>query len=329
MIKKSSKIKSITEIEIIEKYLKKLNFDKKESFGFKNDSAYLNSFKNKKTIVTNDSIIENVDFFKNDSAQSIAHKIVTSNLSDLSAMGAKPYCYTLNLCLPNYITIDWLGGFSNYLIKLQKKYNFFLLGGDLSKSKQLMISSTFFGHAEYKNIIHRNHVNIDDDIWITGNLGESYVGLKFLKNKISKNLDIKIKNYFLKKYYYPTPCMIGYKIGKYCNSGIDISDGFIGDLKKILGTKFGVKINLDSLPTSRFMKTILKKKFLRFDEIINCGDDYELILIVPHKNSNKVQEIAHKNKIKISKIGKIIKTNGIFSEYGKNLTPKNYFKHFA
>ena len=63
MTKKSFKIKSITESEIIENYLKKLNFNKKESFGFKNDSAYLNSFKNKKTIVTNDSIIESVDFF--------------------------------------------------------------------------------------------------------------------------------------------------------------------------------------------------------------------------------------------------------------------------
>ena len=63
MINKFSKLKSITENEIIEKYLKKLNFNKRESFGFENDSAYLNLFKNKKTIVTNDSIIENVDFF--------------------------------------------------------------------------------------------------------------------------------------------------------------------------------------------------------------------------------------------------------------------------
>ena len=133
----------------------------------------------------------------------------------------------------------------------------------------------------------------------------------------------------LNKYYFPTPCMIGYKIAKYCNSGIDISDGFIGDLKKIVGTRFGAKIKLNSLPTSRFMKIILKKKFLRFDEIINCGDDYELILIVPKKNSDKIQEIAYKNKIKISKIGKIIKTKGIFSEYGKSIISKNYFKHFA
>ena len=105
MIEKFSKLKSISESQIIDKYLKKLNFHKKESLGFDNDASYINSFKNNKNIVTNDSIVENVDFFKNDSAQSIAQKIVTSNLSDLSAMGAKPYCYTLNLCIPKYITI--------------------------------------------------------------------------------------------------------------------------------------------------------------------------------------------------------------------------------
>ena len=136
MIEKFSNLKSISESQIIEKYLKKLNFNKKESFGFNNDASYLNSFKNYKNIVTNDSIVEDVDFFKYDSPQSIAQKIVTSNLSDLSAMGSKPYCYTLNLCMPKYTTIDWLDSFSYYLFKLQKKYNFFLLGGDLSKSKQ-------------------------------------------------------------------------------------------------------------------------------------------------------------------------------------------------
>ena len=123
--------------------------------------------------------------------------------------------------------------------------------------------------------------------------------------------------------------MIGYKIAKYCNSGIDISDGFISDLKKMIGTRFGANIKLNSFPTSKFMKIILKNNFLKFDEIINCGDDYELILIVPRKYSNKIQKIAHKNKIKISKIGKIIKTKGIFSEYGKSIISKNYFNHFA
>ena len=48
---------------------------------------YLKSKKNKDIIVTSDSIIEGVDFFKKDSPESVAQKIITYNLSDLSSMG--------------------------------------------------------------------------------------------------------------------------------------------------------------------------------------------------------------------------------------------------
>ena len=48
-------------------------------------------------MVTTDSISENIDFFKADDPRSVATKITTSNLSDLSAMGATPYCYTLHM----------------------------------------------------------------------------------------------------------------------------------------------------------------------------------------------------------------------------------------
>ena len=52
----------ISENEIIFKHLKKLNFNKRETFNFKNDGAFLISKKNQDIVVTNDSIIEDVDF---------------------------------------------------------------------------------------------------------------------------------------------------------------------------------------------------------------------------------------------------------------------------
>ena len=73
---------SISENDIIYKYLKKLNFNKAESFHFKNDGAFLKTKSNKVIIVTNDSINENIDFFRNDAPESVAQKIVTYNLSD-------------------------------------------------------------------------------------------------------------------------------------------------------------------------------------------------------------------------------------------------------
>ena len=56
--------KKITEKYIIKKYLQKLNFNKKETFNFTNDASFLKIPLNKKVIITNDSIVESVDFFK-------------------------------------------------------------------------------------------------------------------------------------------------------------------------------------------------------------------------------------------------------------------------
>ena len=71
------KYKCISEKNIIYKYLKKLNFQKLETFNFENDAAFIKLPKNKKLVITNDTILESVDFFKNDKPESIANKIVT------------------------------------------------------------------------------------------------------------------------------------------------------------------------------------------------------------------------------------------------------------
>ena len=112
---------NIKEKIVLDKYLKKLNFNKKGTFNFENDAGFLNSKKNYKIIITTDSISENIDFFKNDNPKSIANKIITYNLSDLSAMGANPSAYTLNLFLPKYIDSIWMNIFTKELLKLQKK----------------------------------------------------------------------------------------------------------------------------------------------------------------------------------------------------------------
>ena len=115
------KNKKISENYIINKYLKKLNYSKKETFNFENDAAYLKIPKNKQVVVTNDTIIENIDFFQKDPPESLANKIITYNLSDLSSMGATPYAYTLSLCLPGNIKDQWLKRFTKKLYLLQKK----------------------------------------------------------------------------------------------------------------------------------------------------------------------------------------------------------------
>ena len=320
---------NLSEKLIINKYFKKLNLKKRGTFNFENDGAYLDlNNKNYKLTVTTDSISEDIDFFSYDDPTSIAQKITTVNLSDIFAMGASPHSYLLNLHLPNNINENWLNSFSHQLKKIQSKYGFYLLGGDLSKSNKLIVSSTFFGFIKKKLEIYQNKFNLNDDILITGNIGESKIGLEILKKKLSSNTNLK--QYFIKKYLYPIPCKLGPFIAHHVNSMKDISDGLIGDLTDMLNDKYGALINVNKIPLSVKTKKILNiKKNYRIENIINAGDDYGLIIISNQKNRNKILSIANKNNIRISRIGKIIKEKGI--HFDSHLDMKNIKKydHFS
>ena len=68
---------------------------------------------------------------------------------------------------------------SNSLRKEQKKYSISLSGGDTVFSNKLSFTITSIGFSE--KIVYRNKAKINDDIYVTGNLGDSFVGLKILK----------------------------------------------------------------------------------------------------------------------------------------------------
>ena len=317
----------ITEKKIINNYLNKLNFNKIGTFNFKNDGAYIKTLKNEKIVITSDSISEKIDFFKFDNSKSIANKIITINLSDLSAMGANPLTYSLNLFLPEYIDYKWLRIFSNELYRLQKKYNFYLLGGDISKSNELSISATFFGNVKKNKVIKQNISGINKDIWVTGNIGDSYIGLCILNNNIKLN-NKNLKKYFINKYYFPKHSLIGTKISRFVESMKDISDGLIGDLKKML-IKNGAVIDINQIPISKNLKKIIENKKIDFESILNGGDDYELIIISNRKFRNKIINIAKINRVKITLIGKTMKKSGLIIDSNRDLNITREFDHFS
>ncbi len=322
--------KKISEKIIINKFLKKLNFNKSGTYNFENDAGYLNISKNYKTIVTTDTITENVDFFKNDPPDSIAQKIFCINLSDLSAMGSSPIAYSLNLSITSKIDNIWLEKFTNKLFLLQKKYNIYLIGGDISKSRQLSFSATFFGKAKLKNILSQNKCNLDDDIWVTGNLGNSYLGYKIFKNfklKINK----KNQDFYKKCYLYPEPCIFGSIASKFITASIDISDGFYGDLNKILNNKVGAKIIKKNIPISKSIKSLILDNYsqINIDQILRWGDDYQLIFTANKKYKNKINNLAKKNNIKLSNVGSIIKEKGIFDDSMNLIKNLSSFDHFC
>ena len=119
---------------------------------------------------------------------------------------------------------------SKSLIEEQKKYNLKLSGGDTTNSNKVSFSITSIGFSN--NIVERNKAKLNDDIYVTGNIGDSFVGLKVIKNNIKINS--KLKNYFINKFYCPNLTYGIYKhIHKFANTSIDVSDGLISDMIKL------------------------------------------------------------------------------------------------
>ena len=320
----------LSEKFIINNFLKKLNLNTTGTFNFENDAAFLKTSSKIKTVVTTDTIVENIDFFTNDPPESIAQKIMCVNLSDISAMGAKPKTYTLNLSINSAIDKTWLKRFSKHLSKIQKKYKMYLLGGDISRSKEISLTITCFGESILKNIIKQKNSRLGDDIWVTGDLGNSFLGYKIIKNpklKFEKKYIKKLKNFYL----YPEPCMFGSKASNYINSAVDISDGFYGDLQKILHGKLGAKIFRESIPISDISKKILKDNYkkIKFSNILSWGDDYELLFTAFKKNRKKLLSLAKRNKLKISLVGSIVNKTGIYDDSLQPIVNTNSFDHFC
>ena len=329
MKKKSSD--QLSEKIIINSLLKKLNLKKQGTFNFENDAAYLSTSKNYKTIVTTDIITENIDFFYNDPPESIAQKLVCVNLSDLSAMGSVPLAYTLNLSLNSKIDITWLKKFTNRLFKLQKKYNFYLLGGDISKSSELSISANFFGKSKLKEILSQNKCAVGDDIWITGSLGNSYLGYRIFTNSKLK-INKKDQKFYKNSYLYPYPCMFGSLTSsfKFINAATDISDGFYGDLDKILNNKYGAKlIKKDFLISNNLRNIISKNKSkISIEDVLSWGDDYQMLFTANKKFGNQINVFGRKNNIKLTNIGSIIKVKGIYDDSMTVVKKPSSFDHF-
>jgi thiamine-monophosphate kinase len=215
------------EFDLIKKYFSKLSKLNKASLDL-NDDVFFD--KKKSLVISIDTYNEGVHFIDFKKPDLVIKKILRSSISDLICKGVSPkYYFISGSGDKKTFTKKNLSKISKSLKQEQNKYKILLCGGDTTFSNKLSFSITSVGYS--KNIVYRNKVKLNDDIYVTGNLGDSYVGLQILQNKIKTTK--KLKKYFIKKYFEPEiQIKLTRNLLKFANSSIDISDGLIDDLKK-------------------------------------------------------------------------------------------------
>lgn len=311
------------EKEIIRKFFAPLA-NNKESYGLKNDAALINQ----NIVVSTDMMVEDYHFKKNDDPEKLAQKLIRINLSDLAAMGSKPYGYVLNIAIP-HSELAWIKRFSDGLKKDSKKFKLKLFGGDLSKSKKIFLSLTIFGKKKGK-VHSENKAEVASDIFVTGNIGDAAIGYNLLYNHKKINCSKSLKSYFTKKFLLPEPRIkFGQDLLGKVDFCTDVSDGLYEELLCVSeNSNLQAVIFLDSIPFSIEAKEILKKnnKTKMLNIMLGGGEDYELLFSSSKRFNNSLK--INKDYIKI---GYFDKGNGVkFVDSNHENIPINIksFSHF-
>jgi len=297
------------EFELIKNYFQKISKNNPSAKKL-NDDVFFDKKNN--LVISVDTYNEGVHFPNFKYPNLVIKKVIRSSISDLIAKGVKPeYYFISGSGNKNQFTKKNLRLISKSLNQEQKKYNIKLSGGDTTNSNKVSFSITTIGFS--KNIIERNKARLNDDIYVTGNIGDTFLGLKIIINNIKINS--KLKKYFINQFYCPyLPYKIYKQIHKFANTSMDISDGLITDMNKLINKqKLSFEINVNKIPISKNLKFYLKKHDKSRTQYLFNGDDYQILFTASKKNRSLIKSIGKKMNQKITIIGKI--NNG----YKKNL----------
>ena len=291
----------MNEFKIINNYFKVLS-RKNPAAKNLNDDVFFD--KKRGIVISVDTYNSNIHFKDFVYPQLIIKKIIRSSLSDLICKGATPKYYFLSGGgNKTTFTKKNLSLISKSLKEEQKKYSIKIGGGDTVYSKIPSFTVTVVGFSN--KIVNRNNAKNNDDIYVTGNLGDNLLGLKFLKNKIKSSK--KLKKYFVNKYYCPEiPFLFSKKLNNFANSSIDISDGLISDMEKLINNqKLFFEININKIPISKKLNDYLQKNDKDKKDFVFSGDDYQILFTSSKKNRRIIKSISKQTNQKVTIIGNI------------------------
>ena len=308
----------MNEFELIKNYFQRLTKNNPSALKL-NDDVFFD--KKNKIVLSIDTYNEDVHYVNFENPELVIKKIIRSSISDLICKSVKPeYFFISGGGNSNHFTNKNLKLISKSISEEQKKFDIKLSGGDTVFSKKSSFTVVSLGFS--KKIIERNNVKKDNDIYVTGNLGDSYIGLNILKKKI--NINNKLNNYFIKKYFLPElPFILQKYLIKIANSSIDISDGLFADLNKLINNqKIGYHIYLDKIPISKNLNNYLKNNHKESLNFISKGDDYQILFTSSKKNRSYIKRLAKRINLRITQIGT---TTNIYKQR-KIISNKNHLK---
>ncbi|MDQ0395094.1 thiamine-phosphate kinase [Labrys monachus] len=283
--------------------------------GLTDDAAVLSVPAGRHLVVTADMLVAGVHFLADDAADLVARKSLRVNLSDLAAKGARPHAFTLSLALPAGWTDEWLALFAEGLARDAAAFSFSLLGGDTVRTPgPLTIAVTAFGLVPAADIPRRDGARAGDAVYVSGTIGDGALGLltRTGRDAFADRLGPEDRAFLTGRYLLPEPRVaLAPALLAHASATMDVSDGFVGDLAKLLrASGVSATIDLSQVPLSAAARRAVAGDAACFETALTGGDDYEILCTVPPSGEEAFVGAAKAARIDVTRVGVVTEEAG-------------------
>jgi thiamine-monophosphate kinase len=217
-------------------------------------------------LFTSDLFIEGVHFLREThKPEEAGRKALVRSLSDIAAMGGSPRFCLVALAAPvrgsGTADAKWVDRFFDGLLRMAASSGTVLAGGDLSHGEKIACDVTVCGAVPRGTALRRDGARPGDEIYVSGVLGGSALGLTAIKGKARR------------RHVYPEPRLA---LGEFlrtklrATAALDLSAGLSLDLRRIC---LASNVEAAIIAPPRFPGASLEQS-------LHGGEEYELLFTV-------------------------------------------------
>jgi thiamine-monophosphate kinase len=293
--------------------------------GIGDDAAVTELSAGMQLVTSTDMLLEDVHFRRAwHDPYRLGRKSLAVSVSDIAAMGAIPRWALLSLAIPPGLPLNFIDDFIRGFLAVASEYRVALIGGDTCSSRSgLTLSVTIMGEQFPDRIVRRTGARHDDDIWVTGTLGDAAFGLKMVENGEEMLPHSREEgqggdgiDFLLARLLDPTPRVSAALVlaeAGLATAMIDISDGLLADYGHIAElSQVGGCIRCGDLPLSApFRSHPAHIARIPYELALSGGEDYELCFTADSSNREKIIEGMKKCGIAVTRVGIVTSSPGV------------------
>jgi thiamine-monophosphate kinase len=311
-----------------------LRLGKGVKLGIGDDAALVGVKSGHELILTTDMSIEGVHFSHSlHPADAVGHRALARSLSDVAAMGGTPRYLLVSLAISKQVTRDWVSGFYRGMQALARRFGVRLIGGDTAVvPERSFIDVLVAGEVPKGKALRRSGAHAGDQIFVSGRLGLSALGLRLLQSGVTQALlpvrkagasfrqaqarvPVSLAREAVQAHLYPEPqCALGRILsGRHAASAlIDLSDGLSTDLFRLCtASGVGARLWAAKIPGPNLPEAADSLQLA-----LHGGEDYQLLFTVPPRQASRLpsefqgRPLYHLGEIEASKGIRLVMPEG-------------------